>query len=56
MVVSSGPINQMSVVEMASSLQQHEEARWSDLNKILDRPGPMSHPDFEPGEEVRIIS
>ncbi|XP_045480831.1 NEDD8-activating enzyme E1 catalytic subunit [Harmonia axyridis] len=32
--------------------QESDEKRWSHLRKILERPGPFSHPDFEPSPEL----
>lgn len=28
------------------------EGRWNYVRKFLERPGPFTHPDFEPGPEV----
>ena len=27
--------------------------RWADVERLLNRNGPMAHPDFEPGPDVR---
>lgn len=29
------------------------EGRWNHVKKFLERSGPFTHPDFEPGTQVR---
>ena len=29
--------------------------RWSHLSKLLERPGPLAHPEFEPNPEVNSL-
>lgn len=31
------------------------EGRWNHVKKFLERPGPFTHPDFEPSTEVIIV-
>lgn len=30
--------------------------KWSNLSKLLERPGPLAHPEFEPGPNVSLKS
>lgn len=30
------------------------EGRWNHVKKFLERPGPFTHPDFEPSTEVKL--
>lgn len=32
--------------------QESTEKRWGHLRKVLERPGPFSHPDFEPSPDL----
>lgn len=29
------------------------QRKWVNLSKLLERPGPLAHPDFEPGPKVK---
>lgn len=35
-----------------SETQESLQKRWSHLRKVLERPGPFSHPEFEPSPEI----
>jgi len=35
-------------------MEEAEARRWSHLQKLLCRGSPLTHPDVEPSEEVRI--
>lgn len=32
--------------------QESNQKRWGHLKKVLERPGPFSHPEFEPSSEI----
>ncbi|KAJ8920396.1 hypothetical protein NQ315_005262 [Exocentrus adspersus] len=32
--------------------QESNQKRWAHLRKVLERPGPFSHPEFEPSSEI----
>lgn len=32
------------------------DGRWNHVRKFLERPGPFTHPDFEPSTEVGTIN
>lgn len=35
-----------------SEYQENPQRRWGHLRKVLERPGPFSHPEFEPSPEI----
>lgn len=35
-----------------NEIQETSNKRWLHLRKVLERPGPFSHPDFEPSPEI----
>lgn len=41
------------VVNGGSGDQCEWGGRWDHVKKFLERPGPFTHPDFEPSTEVR---
>lgn len=40
----------MAAVEDQAS--DHQQRRWQNIRKVLERPGPFCHPDFEPSAEI----
>ncbi len=46
-IVTASKMNEISFYSMASS------RRWNHLRHMLERPGPLAHPEFEPNPEVR---
>lgn len=37
---------------MSDIVQESMQKRWCHVRKVLERPGPFSHPEFEPSSEI----